>query len=163
MTIAMENTALEAFRKYGDTVLRTAYACTGNYSEAEDITQEVFLKLHTGKYNFSDETHLKAWLIRSAINRGKSYHRSWKKKERSSLEEISESELKSEFEEKDHDISREIEELPEKYRSVLYLYYYEEYNIREISEILSKNENTVSSLLQRARKKLKERLEEGNI
>ena len=86
-----------------------------------------------------------------------------KKKERSSLEEISESELKSEFEEKDHDISREIEELPEKYRSVLYLYYYEEYNIREISEILSKNENTVSSLLQRARKKLKERLEEGNI
>ncbi|MBQ9956022.1 MAG: RNA polymerase sigma factor [Ruminococcus sp.] len=159
----MENTALEAFRKYGDTVLRTAYACTGNYSEAEDITQEVFLKLHTGKYNFSDETHLKAWLIRSAINRGKSYHRSLKKKERSSLEEISESELKSEFEEKDHDISREIEELPEKYRSVLYLYYYEEYNIREISEILSKNENTVSSLLQRARKKLKERLEEGNI
>ena len=59
MTIAMENTALEAFRKYGDTVLRTAYACTGNYSEAEDITQEVFLKLHIGKYNFSDETHLK--------------------------------------------------------------------------------------------------------
>ncbi len=163
MTIAMENTALEAFRKYGDTVLRAAYACTGNYSEAEDITQEVFLKLHTGKYSFSDENHLKAWLIRSAINRGKSYHRSWTKKERSSLEEISEAELKCEFDEKDHEISREIEKLPEKYRTVIYLYYYEEYNIREISEILSKNENTVSSLLQRARKKLKERLEEGDL
>lgn len=163
MTIAMENTALEAFRKFGDTVLRAAYACTGCYSEAEDITQEVFLKLHTGKYSFSDENHLKAWLIRSAINRGKSYHRSWTKRERSSLEDISEAELRCEFDEKDHEISREIEKLPEKYRTVIYLYYYEEYNIREISEILSKNENTVSSLLQRARKKLKERLEEGNI
>ena len=50
--------------------------------------------------------------------------------------------------------------LPEKYRTVLYLYYYEGYSIKEIAGILKKNENTVSSLLQRARAKMKSKLEE---
>lgn len=157
-----ENTSLYAFRKYGDTVLKAAYACTGCYSEAEDITQEVFLKLHSGEYSFSDDNHLKAWLLRAAINRAKSYHRSWMKKKRSSLDEISENELISDFTPEDKTIREKIASLQEKYSSVLYLYYYEEYNVREIAELLQKSENTVSSLLRRARQKLKIELEEEN-
>ena len=59
-----DNIALYAFRKYGDTILRAAYACCGNYSEAEDITQEVFFALHSKPQTFENDEHLKAWLIR---------------------------------------------------------------------------------------------------
>ena len=62
-----ENTAQYAFRKFGDTVLRTAYACTGSIQEAEDITQDVFLKLHSSQTAFADDEHMKAWLMRAAI------------------------------------------------------------------------------------------------
>lgn len=154
------NTALYAFRKFGDTVLRAAFSCSGNYSEAEDITQEVFLALHAKPQHFNDDDHLKAWLLRAAINRCKNYHKSFRMRNQRSLEEINESELSCEFTHQDKTISEKIAALPEKYGSVLYLYYYEEYNVREIAELLNKNENTVSSLLRRARQKIKLELEE---
>lgn len=55
-----DNIALYAFRKFGDTVLRAAYTCCGSYAEAEDITQDVFLQLHTKPQSFTDDEHLKA-------------------------------------------------------------------------------------------------------
>ena len=66
-----DNPALYAFNKFGDTVLRAAFAMTGNYTEAEDITQEVFLTLHAKPQSFESDEHMKAWLLRSAINRCK--------------------------------------------------------------------------------------------
>ena len=63
-----ENTALYAFEKYGDMVLRTAYVFAGNFHEAEDITQEIFLKLHSSPQDFQSDEHMKAWLIRAAVN-----------------------------------------------------------------------------------------------
>ncbi|MBQ8296228.1 MAG: RNA polymerase sigma factor [Ruminococcus sp.] len=152
--------ALYAFRKYGDTVLRAAYSCVGNYSEAEDITQDVFLNLHAKPQIFTDDNHMKAWLLRAAINRCKNYHKSYRKRNQHSYDEVSEAELSCDFTPQDNTIREKIASLPEKYSSVLYLYYYEEYTIREIAGILQKNENTVSSLLQRARKKIKLELEE---
>lgn len=68
-----DNIALYAFRKFGDTILRAAYACCGNYSEAEDITQDVFLILHSKPQTFRDDEHMKAWLLRAAINKCKNY------------------------------------------------------------------------------------------
>lgn len=155
-----DSPALYAFRKYGDTVLRTAFACTGSYSEAEDITQEIFLTLHMNPQSFNDEGHLKAWLLRSAINRSKNYKKSFRISRTDSLDEIGENIQDCGFTSRDDELREQIAKLPEKYASVLYLYYYEEYTIREIAELLQKNENTVSSLLQRARKKLKLELEE---
>lgn len=155
-----KNEALYAFRKFGDTVLRAAFACCGNYSEAEDITQEVFLSLHAKPQSFNNDDHMKAWLLRAAINRCKNYHKSFRRKNQRSLDEVSELEMSYEFTPQDMTIRGKIAALPEKYASVLYLYYYEEYNIREIAELLNKNENTVSSLLRRARQKIKVVLEE---
>lgn len=151
----VENISLYAFRKFGDTVLKTAFACSGNYSEAEDIVQEVFLILHSKPQNFNDDNHLKAWLLRTTINKCRNLKKSFRISRTSSIESLNEAEISCEFTSLDNDIRDMISGLPEKYSSVLYLYYYEEYNIREIAELLGKNENTVSSLLRRARKKMK--------
>lgn len=156
------NTALYAFRKFGDTVLRTAYHYTGNMSEAEDITQDVFLKLHADPRGFDSDEHLKAWLIRCAINSGINFRKSFRFRNRRSFDEVSENALSCDFSLEDKSILEKVMKLPQKYRSVIYLYYYEEYSIKEISELLDIKENTVSSQLQRARKKLKSELEEDD-
>ena len=159
-----DNSALYAFNKYGDTVLRMAFAIIGSYHEAEDITQEVFLTLHAKPQDFENEEHMKAWLLRSAINRCKNYKKSSRITKNSPLDETLENTLSCDFTERDNEIKEKIEKLPEKYATVIYLYYFEEYNIREIASIIGKKENTVSSLLQRGRKKLKTELEkEGYV
>ncbi len=159
-----DNSALYAFNKFGDTVLRTAFAMTGSYPEAEDITQEVFLALHAKPQNFETEEHMKAWLLRSAINRCKNLRKSARMIKNSPLDETLENTLSCEFTSRDNEIRDMIQKLPEKYSSVIFLYYFEEYTIKEIALMLEKNENTISSLLQRGRKKLKTELEkEGYI
>ena len=154
-----DNIALYAFRKYGDTILRAAYACCGNYSEAEDITQEVFLALHSKPQTFENDEHLKAWLIRVTVNKCKNYRKNFRVSRTGSIDDINENELKCNFTPKDNGIRENIKKLPPKYSAVIFLYYYEGYSIREIAEMLEKKENTVSSLLQRGRKKLKIELE----
>ncbi|MCR5110326.1 MAG: RNA polymerase sigma factor [Ruminococcus sp.] len=153
------NTALYAFRKYGDTVLRAAYACCGNYSEAEDITQDVFLILHSNPQDFESDEHMKAWLLRAAINKCKNYKKSFRVSRTDNIDDVSENQLKCNFTPRDSEIRENISKLPQKYSSVIFLYYFEGYSIREIAEMLGKNENTVNSRLQRGRKKLKIELE----
>ena len=159
-----DNSALYAFNKFGDTVLRAAFAITGSYSEAEDITQEVFLTLHAKPQDFESDEHMKAWLLRATINRCKNYRKSARVMKNSPLDEELANTLSCEFTTRDNEIKDMIAKLPEKYSSVIFLYYFEEYTIKEIALLLEKNENTVSSLLQRGRKKLKTELEkEGYI
>ena len=159
-----DNSALYAFNRFGDTVLRAAFAMTGSYTEAEDITQEVFLTLHAKPQDFETEEHMKAWLLRSAINRCKNLRKSARMIKNTPLDETLVNTLSCEFTHRDNEIRDMIAKLPDKYSSVIFLYYYEEYTIKEIALLLDKNENTISSLLQRGRKKLKTELEkEGYI
>ena len=151
--------ALYAFRKFGDTILRAAYACCGNYSEAEDITQDVFLILHSKPQTFESDEHMKAWLLRAAINKCKNYKKSFRFSRTDNIDDVSENQLKCNFTPRDNEIRENISKLPPKYSSVIFLYYYEGYSIREIAEMLGKNENTINSNLQRGRKKLKIELE----
>ena len=159
-----DNSALYAFNKFGDTVLRTAFAMTGSYQEAEDITQEVFLTLHAKPQSFDSDEHLKAWLLRSAINRCRNYRKSARILRNSPLDDELANTLRCEFTPRDSEIRDMIAKLPGKYAAVIFLYYYEEYTVKEIASLMGKNENTVSSLLQRGRKKLRTELErEGFI
>ena len=159
-----DNSALYAFNKFGDTVLRTAFAMTGSYQEAEDITQEVFLTLHAKPRSFDSDEHLKAWLLRSAINRCRNYRKSARILRNSPLDDELANTLSCEFTPRDSEIRDMIAKLPGKYTAVIFLYYYEEYTVKEIASLMGKNENTVSSLLQRGRKKLRTELErEGFI
>ncbi len=153
-----QNMALHAFRKYKDLVLRTAYCCVGNYSEAEDITQEVFLTLHEKQPEFRDDEHLKAWLLRCTVNRGRNFRKSWKEKNRVNLEEISDI-PQEDTAHRSRALREMVLALPEKYAVVLYLHYYEGLTIQEIAQALEKRPNTIGSLLRRGREKLKLELE----
>lgn len=142
--------------KYSDTVYRAAYHALCDRSYAEDITQEVFLKLMQTLPDFESDEHEKAWLIRVTLNMCKTYNR---KIYSHPTEELSETlEAKERF--GSGPVMDAVMELPEKYRTVIYLHYFEGYKIAEISQMTGQNQNTVSSLLMRARKRLKIMLEE---
>lgn len=140
---------------YADMVLRIAYQNTKNKADAEDITQDVFMRL-AQQTEFDSEEHVKAWLIRVAINRCKDLHKSaWKRKVvllQTDWPLLTESQ---------QDVMEELFLLKPQDRNVLYLYYYEQYTIAEIAQILGEKLNTVNSRISRARKKLKDVLLEG--
>lgn len=146
----------EIIEKYSNTVYRVALTRTKSIENAEDIFQEVFLKLSEKNPHFESEEHTKAWLIRVTINLTKNFHRSsWNQKVTSLEEDIS-------FETKEEsDVIEKVNELPQNYRTVIYLFYYEGYKIKEISDLLKKNEGTIKTWLSRAREALKEKLEGG--
>lgn len=142
------------FRQYADMIYRIALHNLSNSSDAEDILQEVCLALMTGSPP-DDEPHLKRWLIRVTINKCKNLKRSYWQRNRESLEDYTHLQAPER-----PGIPDEIYKLSENHRNIIYLYYFEDYTVPEIAEILGKNENTVKSSLQRARKKLKSILTE---
>ena len=149
----IENT----IRKHADMIYRIAYQNTGSYDDAEDILQEVSIALVTKKAPLDDEEHLKRWLIRVTINKCRDLHRHLKVIETEPLEEHEDVPA-----EDNSGVMEELQQLPEQYRNIIYLYYYEQYTLQEIAQILKKSINTISSGLQRARKQLKNILiEEG--
>lgn len=141
--------------EYSDLLLRVAFTYMKNISDAEDMVQEVFLKLLDKYPDFQDSEHKKAWLIRVTINQCKNRLKSVWFKRTQPIYDVSLS-----YTDEDKFVMDAILELPIKYRSVILLYYYEGYSIREISNILGAKETTVSSQLQRARAKLKSKLKE---
>ena len=143
--------------KYSDMVVRIAYQNLKNQADDEDVTQEVFIKL-LKQPDFNDEEHLKAWLIRVTINQCKDLRKSAWFRKRQPLDE----QWKPRGE-KQLGILDEIWKLPKDDRNVIYLYYYENYTVPEIARILGKNENTISSRLTRALKKLKTILAEEGV
>ncbi len=167
-----KNFVVTQFSRYGKMVLRIAYQNTGNMAEAEDITQEVFIKLMKETRDFTNEEHSKAWLIRVTINLCKDYFKSarFRKNVAFTEENLSGDYLTMEcVNPEDKQVFKELRKLPANYRNVLYLYYVEEYSVPEIAKLLQTKKNTVSSWLRRAKKKLKfklegaEQYEEGRI
>jgi len=149
---------------YSDTVYRLAFARAGNSYDAEDITQEVFLRYIRAGKTFSDEEHRKAWLIRTAINTSVNVMKSAYKRRYGG-----EPDYNSENTATDDNIARledksvvynAVLKLPEKYRIVIHLFYYEDMKIERISEVTGIGINTVKSRLKRARDLLREELKE---
>lgn len=135
-------------------VFRVAYSYVKNCADAEDITQEVFLKLYNSRESFADDRNVKAWLIRVASNTAKNYLSSvWVKRKIPLTEDIS---LKNE---KDYELLDALNRLNKNYRVVIYLHYYEGYSVVEISSMLGISESNVKARLKRGRDKLKAILE----
>ena len=145
-------------RQYGPAVYRLAFARTGSRADAEDVMQEVFVRLLKARPDFTDQEHAKAWLLRVAINRARDISRSFWKRNRISIEECME-EIPFENQE-EHDLLETVMKLPEKYREVIHLYYYEELSVKEISEILRITEGSVKMRLSRGRKFLRDVVKE---
>ena len=140
--------------QYRDTVFRVALNYLGNPYDADDIVQEVFLKLYTRNKHFESDNHARYWLIRVAVNSCKDVLKSSWKNKNVFLEEV---EVPVKFEHPDQeDLYKAVMGLPEKYRIVLYLYYYEDYKIKEIAKLLKMNVSSVTTRLSRARTQLKE-------
>ena len=137
-------------RRYSDMVYRLAFARTGNRSDAEDLYQEVFLRYLTKAPAFTSEDHRKAWLLRVAVNCANRFHTApWRKRTEPLSEALSVPAPEGE------DLWEELRRLPEKDRTVLHLYYYEDMTTEEIAQMLDRNPATVRSQLLRARAKLK--------
>lgn len=145
-------------KKYIDTVFRVALSCTKNPTDAEDIVQNVFLALLREKKPFESETHIRAWLIRVAVNECKKWHRSpWRR--HISFEEYAAT--LPDTAEEDRGVLAAVMALPKKHRLPIYLYYFEEYSTQEIADILKIPKGTVCTYLSRGREALKLSLQEG--
>ena len=141
----------QVIRAYADTVTRVCVIRLQSFTDAEDCFQNTFLKLYCTKRAFNDRDHLKAWLIRVAVNECNDCLR-----KRSRLVPLETAkEIPVHMKDDPSDASWALMKLEEPYREVLYLYYCEEYKVREIAEILEKNTNTVKTILMRGREKLK--------
>ena len=143
----------EAYEEYKNLVYRLALARTGDIRDAEDILQEVFYKYIKRKPDFESREHGRAWFIKVTINCTKSFFNSSYRKKSVPLDE----ELKSEEKELDTTLSVVLS-LPQRYRTVTHLYYYEDYSVKDIAIALQCSENTVKTRLARGREKLKKAL-----
>lgn len=149
--------AAHLVERYGTMVYRLAYARTGSREDAEDITQETFLRLVRAAPDFREEEHCKAWLLRVAANCAGDLHRSPWRRRVVPLEEAGEMsapELES------GDMGEVLLALPEDYRVVVHLYYYEEMSTEEIAHVLGKRKGSIRTRLSRARKRLRQILAE---
>lgn len=145
--------------KYTDIVYRTALSYCNSKSDAEDAVQNAFFKLLRANIVFNNDEHIRRWLIKVVINECKMLWRSFWRKNVISFEELNH---EPEYVEMEHkEIFYEIMKLPQKYRTVLHLYYYEGFNCNEIANILGITTTSVQTRLMRARNKLKEQLKEA--
>lgn len=139
--------------RYKDTVYRIALNYFGNKYDAEDTVQEVFMKLYTSNKQFESQDHIRNWLIRVTINMCKNTLRMPWRNRSVELDDLAESIA---FEQQEQsELFMSVMSLPEKYRTILYLFYYEEYSVKEISKMLTLKESAVTTRLSRARNQLK--------
>ena len=154
----MKRSVDDAFREYGDRVFAAAFQICGNRADADDVVQDTFVKYYTLDREYESEAHLKAWLLRVAINRAKDVAGSFWRRNTVSWEEYME---ELDFAAPgDSRLFQAVMELPRKYRVPIHLYYYEEYSVEEIAKLLGSRPGTVKSQLSRGRKLLKSMLTE---
>ena len=137
-------------------VYRAAYTFLKNRSDSEDAAQEAFLRLAASARSFESERHVKAWLIVTVSNICRDMLRR-RHRQDMSLEDITE---RAAPDSQRKVLLEALLELPEKYKTAIFLYYYEGYSVKEIAGAMGRREGTVKSLLHRARRLLKQLLEE---
>ena len=151
----MPNLFDDIYLKYKDDVFRLIYSYTLNFSDAEDILQQTFIKLYKNINKFNKTNiEVKKWLFRVAINNSKNYLNSFWKKNSFVPEDIN---IFGEYSKGD-DLFDFISHVPKKYRISLYLYYYEGYSIKEISKLLKVSESAIKLRLKRGKEKLKQEM-----
>ncbi len=128
-----------------------------NTYDAEDILQNVFLKLWKYPKPFSDETHLDKWLTAVCVNESKNYIKHPFRQHINIDDCVFVSSAEMDSSEK-ADLYRAVMQLSKKERAVIHLFYYEDLSVKDIAKMLKMKESAVKTRLNRARNKLKERL-----
>lgn len=151
-----EDEVSHAVEEYADMIQRICFYHLKNQADTEDVVQTVFLKYMLYEKPFCDAEHEKAWLLRVAINACKDFLKSFFRRNVVSIDIINE--IEAQVPEDHREVLEAVLSLPEKYKDVIYLHYYEDYSAAEIGKIVGKKENTVYSLLSRGREMLRKKL-----
>ena len=149
------NNIAEIYERHVDTVYRVCFMFMKNVPDTEDAVQNTFIKLIKEKKMFENEEHEKAWLIVTASNLCRNTLKHWWRK---NVDIASVTETEALQNNKTDETLEYVLNLPEKYKTVIYLYYYEGYSSGEIAKILKRNESTVRSHLRTGRQLLRDRL-----
>lgn len=143
---------------YQDNLFAVAFNICKNAQDAEDVVQDTFIRYYTLKKEFDSRQHIRAWLIRVTINRAKNVNHTFWRRNKLSLEDYMET-LSFETKESEN-LFETVMKLPEKYRIVIHLFYYEDYSVNEIADILKISESNVKVRLSRGRRLLRDALKE---
>lgn len=152
-----EQRAQTLVERYADAILRIGFTWLGDMDDAKDICQDVLLKLVTDERTFPDAGQERAWVVRLTINRCKNWKKSAWFRRRAPLEEGLHLSVEAP-EPEDGSLLEQVNRLPPKYRQVLYLRYYEDYEVQEIAALLGQSPALVSTHLARAKAKLRQQL-----
>ena len=153
----MRLTVEETYRAHADAVFAAAFSVCRSRADADDVVQDTFLRYLTKPKEFDSAAHLKAWLLRVAINRATDLTRSRWRDHLSWEEEIAALPFEAPEDERLMDA---VLQLKEPDRIVVHLYYFEGYSVKEIAQLIQRREGTVKSRLCRARAALKTMLQE---
>lgn len=146
--------------KFADIVYRTTLSATKSYHDAQDILQNTFLKLWQTDTVFESDDHIRRWLIRVAVNDSKNLKKSYYKRMVCPIETAPE--IPAFSDEESRNLYEAVTSMPSKYRIVIHLFYYENYTVGEIAELLCLSPSAVRTRLFRARKILGKLLLEDN-
>ncbi len=148
---------LEIIEKYSNMVYRMAFSMVKCREDAEDIHQEVFMKYLRKMPVFENTEHERAWFLRVTVNQCKNY---WKSAWVQRVIGLMEQDVAGGKEDVHDELIDVVKKLPQKYRAVIHLFYYEDLSVEDIGKVLGEKPSTVRTQLTRARGKLKEMLEE---
>ncbi|WP_246055399.1 sigma-70 family RNA polymerase sigma factor [Pseudalkalibacillus caeni] len=163
--LSREETLVQLMDSYGDLVKKLAYTYVKDIDLAEDIAQDVFIKCYDHLHLFKEKSSYKTWIYRITVNRSKdvlksnAYKRILPFKKVASHSKEKTTELTVIDNSNRNVVTNSLMTLPSKYREILFLFYYEELKLREISEVTSLKEATVKTRLSRGKQLLKKELE----
>ncbi|MCL2518230.1 MAG: sigma-70 family RNA polymerase sigma factor [Oscillospiraceae bacterium] len=147
----------DIYNRNYDMIYRVGFSYLKNAEDTKDVVSEIFLKLLQKNINFESAEYEKAWLLRTTINLCKDFLKNWRRKN-VNIDDYTNLEGDDPFQQ--DETLKVILNLPDKYKNVIYLYYYEGYNSEEIAKMLKKPHSTIRYHLQEARKLLKGVLED---
>ncbi len=157
----MRETVQELVERYGNNLYAAAFSVCRNPEDAKDVVQDTFLQYYMTDKEFENEKHIRAWLIRVAVNKAKNSNKSFWKRNKVSLEDYRET---FSFETKEsEELFDAVMKLPEKYRIVIHLFYFEDYTTGEIADVTKISISNVKVRLSRARELLRGLLKEDLI
>lgn len=145
--------------KYRNNLYTAAFNVCKNAQDAEDVVQDTFLQYWSQKKEFETEQHIRAWLLRVAINKAKNKNNTFFRRKALPLEDYMET-LAFQSEESS-ELFEAVMKLPEKYRIVVHLFYYEDYSVKEIADILKITPGNVKVRLSCGRMSLRNTLKEA--
>ena len=153
---------VEAVENYTEYLLKLSYLYVKDRQVAEDIVQEVFVKLYEKHGDTIDLHNERSYIVQMTVNRCKDYFRSWQFR-KVQVRDLFGQHEKAEPQVAEPEIIEEVLKLPLKYREVIILYYYDDCAVNQVAQVLSLPVATVKTRLQRGRSLLKGILLEGGF